>query len=248
MTQKKLVLLGLAAFLLALIVVLPARWVAAFLPDTVQCTAWSGSIWRGHCRELALSDGQKVVMRLNTLQWQLKPAVLLQGRLGARFHSTWPQGETAGEVVVAPSGAIQVRGMNGRSELDRRFFGALPQGWRGMIDIRDFDLDWHNGIIGRLGGELLVTDLVEARGTALGSYRLNFVSSDTPPFNGDLTDRGGPLEVNANLEMTADQNWSLEGRMRVRDAGNSSLNRALDVLSSPDASGWRRLSMAGRFR
>lgn len=248
MRAGKAWLLGLAAFLLALLIVLPARWVAAALPDTVQCAGWSGSVWRGQCRELALSDGQKVVMRLSTLQWRLKPATLLRLRLRAQFHSTWPQGETAGEVTVAAGGAIQVRDMNGRSELDRRFFGAMPQGWHGQVDIRGFDLDWHDGIIGRLGGELLVSNLLDARGTKLGSYRLAFTPSDAPPFTGQLSDAGGPMEVAADLQLTADQNWTLEGRMRVRDAANTTLNRTLDMLSAPDASGWRRLSAAGQFR
>lgn len=248
MRAGKAWLLGLAAFLLALLIVLPARWVAAALPESVQCARWSGSVWRGQCNELALRDGETVVMRLSLLQWRLKPAALLRLRLHAGFHSVWPQGETSGEVMLASSGAIQVRGMDGRSELDRRFFGALPEGWHGHVDIRDFDLDWHDGIIGRLGGELNVTNLVDARGTALGSYRLAFTASDTPPFTGQLTDTGGPMEVAAELQLTADQSWMLDGRMRVRDAANTRLNRTLDLLSSPDASGWRRLSAAGQFR
>lgn len=248
MSWKKALLLGLATFVLALIIVLPAAWVSAALPASVQCAAWSGSVWRGQCRELSLSDGQKVVMKLSTLRWRLKPAALLGLKLKADFDSTWPQGSTEGEVAVSPSGAISVRGMNGRSELDRRFFGAMPAGWHGQIDIRDFDLDWRNGVIGRLGGELVVSDLKDARGTALGGYRLRFPSSGAAPFNGELVDTGGPLEVAAQLQLTADQAWNLDGRMRVRDAGNTSLNRALDVLSFADASGWRRLTAAGQFR
>lgn len=248
MTWKKLVLLGLAAFLLALVVVFPARWVGAMLPPAVHCDAWSGSIWRGHCQGLALSDGEEVVMKLTTLRWDLEPTALLRLRLAARFASTWPQGQATGHVAVRPGGAIQVRGMSGSSALDKRFFGAMPAGWQGQIDIRDFDLHWREGIIGRLGGELIVADLKDARGTALGSYRLTFPASDVPPFTGRLQDTGGALEVDASLQLTADQSWTLEGRMRTRDPGNAALNRGLDMLSSPDATGWRRLSAAGQFR
>lgn len=248
MKAKKAWLLGLAAFLLALIIVLPASWVGAALPSAVQCTAWSGSVWRGQCRDLALHDDQKVVMRLSTLQWRLKPASLLRLRLAAQFHSTWPQGRTSGQVAIAPGGAIQVRDMSGHSELDRRFFGAMPAGWHGQVQIQGFDLDWRDGIIGHLGGELVVSELVDARGTALGGYRLAFTESATPPFTGELTDTGGPLQVAAQLALTADQSWTLEGRMRARDAANASLNRTLDMLSFADASGWRRLSAAGQFR
>ena len=190
MTARKAWLLGLAAFLLALIIVLPAGWVGAALPSAVQCTTWSGSIWRGQCRDLALHDGQQVVMRLSSLQWRLQPASLLRLRLAARFDSVWPQGQATGHMAVAPGGAIQVRDMAGHSELDRRFFGAMPAGWHGGVQIREFDLDWHDGIIGHLGGELIVSDLVDAGGTALGGYRLAFARSQVPPFTGELTDTG----------------------------------------------------------
>lgn len=247
MSPLRLVLLGLAAFLLALVVVFPASWMGALLPAAVQCENWAGSVWRGQCRGMALQDGGKVVMRLDALQWKLRPAALLRLKLAAQFDSRWPQGEAAGNVAVGPGGAIEVRGMSGRSVLDKRFFGAMPAGWQGHIDIRDFDLDWQAGTIGRLVGQLLVTDLADARGMVLGSYQLVF--PDAPaPYTGQLTDAGGPLEVNAQLQLTQDQNWSLEGRMRTREGGDARLGRALDMLSSPDATGWRRLSAAGQFR
>jgi hypothetical protein len=247
MRLRTVLLLGLAAFLLALLVVFPAGWVNAFMPDAVKCGAWSGSVWRGQCQDLLLSDGEKPVMQLATLRWELKPLSLLRLKLSARFHSTWPEGETTGQVAVAPSGQIQVRNMSGRTVLDRRFFGAMPAGWRGQLEIRGFDLDWHAGSIGRLGGEMLVTDLLDARGTSLGSYRLVFPAGGTPPFSGTLNDSGGPLEVQARLELTADRNWTLDGRMRTRDSQDASLDRALDMLSFAEADGWRRLSAAGRF-
>ncbi|MFO7326541.1 MAG: type II secretion system protein N [Pseudomonadota bacterium] len=248
MRLRGALLLGLAAFLLVLLVAFPARWAAAFVPEAVQCAAWAGSVWRGQCRELVLHDGGKPVMRLTSLNWQLRPLSLLSLAPAARVHSVWPEGEALGEVSVSASGQFRVRELSGRTALDRRFFGALPAGWRGQLDLRGFDLDWQDGIIGRLGGELLVSDLVDARGTALGSYRLVFEPAASPPFTGTLTDRGGPLEVSARLELTADQSWSLEGRMRARNQGDAALNRALDMLSFADAEGWRRLSAAGQFR
>jgi hypothetical protein len=248
MTTRKALLLGLAAFLLALLIVLPASWMGAALPESIRCTQWGGSIWRGQCRELTLSNGEKVVMKLTSLQWKLKPGALLRLSVGAEFHSDWPQGEAAGHVQVKPGGHIVVRDMSGSSQLDQRFFGALPQGWQGHIDIRDFELDWSNSTIGHLGGELVVANLVDRRGLALGGYRLAFPPASTSPYDGELTDTGGPVEVQARVQFTSDQSWTLEGRMRARNPDDVRLAQGLDMLSSPDSSGWRRLSAAGQFR
>lgn len=248
MKTRKAVVLGLAAFLLALLIVLPASWVGAALPAGIQCGQWGGSIWRGQCRDLSLSDGDKVVMRLASLDWKLQPTALLRLSLAAEFRSSWPQGDARGRVRLRPGGLIVLRDMAGRSQLDRRFFGALPDGWQGHIDIRQFELDWNRGTIGHLGGELVISDLVDRRGVPLGGYQLAFPASSTEPYTGELRDTGGPVEVKAQLQFTADQSWTLEGQMRARNPADTQMAQALDMLSSPDASGWRRLSAAGQFR
>jgi hypothetical protein len=247
MKARKAVLLGLAVFLLVLLFVLPASWVAAVLPTGVQCGQWGGSVWRGQCIDLTVSDGGRSTVTLDSLHWKVTPLALLRFSLAADFQGAWPQGAAAGHIVVRPGGSIRLRGLTGRSLLDQKFFAALPAGWNGSVDLRELELDWHTGSLDRLGGELEVHDLFDARGMALGSYRLEFPPSSTLPFTGQLRDTGGPVEVDATLQLTAERAWSLEGRMRVRDPADELLNRRLDMLNAAGADGWRRLSAAGHF-
>lgn len=247
MNLKKALLLGLVAFALALIVVLPARWIEGALPAGVQCGRWAGSVWRGQCNELTLSDAGKVVMKLATLRWRLQPKALLGLKVSADFQSRWANGQASGRVVLSPGGTIQLRDMVASTLLDPTALGALPAGWSGQAQLARGEFDWKEGRIGRLGGLLDVSGLTDRRGTALGSYRLDLPAGSTPPFTGQLTDIAGPVQVEARLELTAERNWSLEGRMRQRDPSDLRLSRQLDMLGSPDASGWRRLSAAGDF-
>ncbi len=247
MNLKKALILGLVAFALALIVVLPASWIEGALPSGVQCARWSGSVWRGQCNELTLSDGGKVVMKLASLGWKLRPMALLGLKVRADFQSRWSNGQASGQVALGPGGTIQLRDMMASMLLDPTALGALPAGWSGQARLERGEFDWKDGRLGRLGGLLDVSGLTDRRGTALGSYRLDMPAGGTPPFTGQLTDTGGPVQVEAKLELTADRNWSLEGRMRQRDAGDLRLSRQLDMLGSADASGWRRLTAAGDF-
>lgn len=248
MKVRTIVLLGLAAFLLTLVIVMPARWVALALPARVQCDAWAGSIWQGQCQQLSISDNGRSTLRLTSLRWKLHPAALLRLSLSAEFQGAWAQGSAAGRVLVRPGGQVQLRDVQGQSGLDQSFLGSLPAGWNGRLELRQVELDWDAGQVGRLGGELIVSDLADARGSALGSYQAQFASSTTPPFTGELRDTGGPVELQAQLTLSADRSWSLDGRMRARNTGDAALARRLDVLSPADASGWRRVSAAGYFR
>lgn len=247
MRARKAILLGLAAFLLALLLVLPASWVGRALPEGVNCARWAGSIWRGQCIELTVRDAGTGVMRIDSLRWKLRPLSLLRLNLSADFEGSWSKGQAQGRIAVAPGGAIRLRELAGASLLDKSVVRSLPAGWSGRVELRDVEFDWNAGTLGRLGGEVLVNDLEDGRGNALGSYQLQLAPGDSPPFAGQLRDTGGPLEVAAQLQLAADRSWSLEGRMRARNAADQALGRKLDMLAAPDASGWRRLSAAGDF-
>lgn len=247
MNQKKALLLGLVAFALALVVVLPASWIEGALPSGVQCGRWSGSVWRGQCQELTLSDSGKVVMKLASLRWKLHPMALLGLKVSADFQSRWSNGEASGKVALGAGGTIQLRDMTADTLLDPTALAALPAGWSGQARLDRGEFDWKDGRLGRLGGLLDISGLSDRNGTQLGSYRLDLPAGSKPPFTGQLTDTGGPVQVEAQLELTAGRNWSVEGRMRLRDPADPRLSRQLDMLSSPDAAGWRRLSAAGDF-
>jgi len=248
MKPRRALLLGALAFSLALIAVLPVRWVAGALPPHIHCAAWSGSIWRGHCQDLRVSPGTRTAMRLAEVSWKVRPTALLRLALAVEFQGRWPDGQATGFLEARSGSRLSVRDTALQSVIDRRLVGALPQGWNGRADIRQLEIDYDNGRVDRLGGEIRITGLVDGRGNALGGYTLVMPSSTTPPFTGALRDAGdGPLEVDAQLQLGADRSWSLDGRMRARDAGNMRLARQLDLFASPDAAGWRRLSAAGSF-
>jgi hypothetical protein len=247
MKLRKAIILGLAAFLLALLLVLPASWVGKALPPGVQCARWAGSIWRGQCGELTVRDSGTGVMRIDSLRWKLRPLSLLRLNLSAEFDGRWAKGQAQGLITVAPGGVIRLRELDGASLLDRSVVRSLPEGWNGRAELRDVEFDWNAGTLGRLGGELTIDGLADARGNALGSYHLQLAPAEAPPFNGHLRDTGGPLEVDAQLQLAANRSWSLEGRMRARNPSDQALGRKLDMFAAADASGWRRLSAAGDF-
>lgn len=247
MKLRKALIVGVAAFLLALLLVLPASWVGKALPEGVQCARWAGSVWRGQCGELTVRDSGTGVMRIDSLSWKLRPLSLLRLNLSAEFEGRWAKGRAQGLITVASGGAIRLRELDGASLLDPSVVRSLPAGWNGRIELRDVEFDWNAGTLGRLGGELMVNDLADARGNALGSYHLQLAPASTPPFSGHLRDTGGPLEVDAQLQLAANRSWNLEGRMRARNPADQTLGRKLDMFAAADPSGWRRLSAAGDF-
>jgi hypothetical protein len=241
-------LLGIAAFLVAMLVVLPARWVGGLVPPIAQCMPWSGTIWRGRCSQLTVRVPGQQPITLAAARWELHPLRLLRARLAADVVLEDPRLEGTGSLEVARNGLLQLRGVAARAQLDPQFPGGLPAGWRGRVEIEALDLDWQVDQLRRLQGELRFLDLKDEQGRDVGSFQASFPAASGPPFTGQLTDLGGPLEVRATVALTVERNWSLNGTVKVRDGQDSGLRRYLEALGAPDAAGRYPLSATGTFK
>jgi hypothetical protein len=239
--------LGVAAFLVAMLVVLPARWVGGLLPPAAQCRQWGGTIWRGRCNQLTVQVPGQRPITLESASWRLHPLRLLRGRVAADVVLEDPRGEATGSLELARGGLL-LRGLAARAQLDPQFPGGLPAGWRGRLEMQSVDLDWQANSLQHLQGEFRFFELRDERGRDLGSYQAIFPAATAPPFKGQLTDLGGPLELRAAVELSVERNWSLNGTVMVRGGEDGGFRRYLEALGAPDASGRYPLSATGTFK
>ena len=246
--NRRVLILGIAAFLLALLVVLPARWVGGLLPSSAQCAEWSGTIWRGQCGQLTVQVPGQTPVTLESAGWKLHPLTLLRGRLMADVTIVDARGDATGRIEVTRDELLILRGVSAHAQLDPQFPGGLPAGWRGRMEMQGLDLDWQANTLRRLQGEFSFVDLRDERGHDIGSFHASFPEAAAPPFKGQITDMGGPLELRAMLELTTERNWSLNGTIAVRGGDDTGFRRYLEALGAPDASGRYPLSATGTFK
>ncbi len=246
--KSRVVWLGLAAFLLALIIVLPASWIAGFLPPQLHCAAWSGSVWRGQCSGLAVQQAGAEPLQIERLHWKLQPAALLRLSLRATFDLRTSQGTASGQVELGRNGRMALQDVSVAAQFDRRLATMLAAGWTGQLEGQHLVMRVQGNVLQALSGELALHDFNDGRGGSFGSYRLQFPPVEAPPFAGALQDTGGPLEVTASLTISADRRWRLEGLVAARPGADRGLQTRLDYLGAPDANGRRRLAAEGSFR
>ncbi len=244
----RLLLLGLLAFVVALAVVLPARWVGGLLPSDVQCAQWGGTLWRGSCEQLSVQVPGKSPVMLETTRWTLHPLPLLRGRVAAEIAITDTRGEVSGHVEFGRHSLLILRGMTIRARFDPQLPIAMPEGWRGRAEIQQLELEMQANQLLHLQGDFGFHDLRDENGQDLGSYRVVFPPATAPPFKGQVSDAGGPLELHGTLELTADRRWSLDGTVTPRADADRDITRNLEMLGGPDAAGRYPLSATGSFR
>jgi hypothetical protein len=243
----RLVWLGLAAFLVAVLVVLPSRWMAWALPAQVQCATWTGSVWRGQCTGLTVQQA-RAPLEIQTLRWKLHPLSLLRLAVKADFSARTAQGTVSGVAKLERQGRMAVEDLAVDALFDRRLATMLAEGWSGQLEARNLTLQMQGNTLQALSGEVVLRDFKDAQGATFGSYRLVFPPADAPPFAGTITDSGGPLAVEATVTISADRRWQLDGLITPRSDASPELRSRLAILAAPDTNGGHRLLSEGTFK
>lgn len=244
----------LLAFLVGAVVWFPAALSVQALPAPYVCAAPSGSLWRGGCEDLRVGGAS-----VGALSWRLRTLPLLRGRISADVSWARSGSFLDGRVDAAVS-AVEVRGLRGEADIST--LRALPlwppsllRAWspgegRLRIDLERIDLQHRR--LTRIEGQVDVDRLVSLGRERwdLGDYRLEWREGQTPV--GRLTDRGGPLALEATIAAAAMADdadappggaWRLEGQVQARDPA---WRPRLMVFGPPDTAGRHALSIEWR--
>jgi hypothetical protein len=242
-------LLGLAAFLIFLSLTAPATLltdqIGARLPgfgvQAVEGTATEGAMlgasWRG--------------VRVERLSWRWRPLALLAGRLEFRLNADDPEIKLTGNAALGLNRQTRVRDLVGRLPLTK--FGNLAGSAKPPLDgLADIDLS--ELVLSPAGRPLAARGAIRIRNlrAALGQP-LNLgdhaVQLDSPQgaegVRGQIKDSGGPLALEATLNLLPDGRYRLTGQAGIRDPGNPALRQAMSLLGPPGSDGRWALNFSG---
>jgi general secretion pathway protein N len=243
---RQSLILAVIGFMLVLLVRLPARWISPLLPRSVQCQRLDGSAWSGTCTGLTASGGA-----LGDLSWDLHPLQLLRARLDLSLDLTNQGNYLRGEVALGFGGALHGRDVSVDLPLTSALVSSLPAGAHARLLGKLSRIEWSGKFLSDLQGELDIQDLVGPQGLAFGNYQASFGaqsgagSTDAP--SGIVHDTGGPLALEATLQLNRDPGYVLQGRVGARPSASPDIIDVLKYLGSPDATGRRPFSLAGTF-
>jgi general secretion pathway protein N len=238
--------LGVLAFVAALVAVLPVRWLSFLLPDQLHCGSLQGSLWNGSCNEVSLRDGSGPPLTLQTLRWKLHPAALLRLTISADVSAKQQLGQLQASLSMHRE-RISLEHLSASGTLDHSLLPVLPVGWSGRLEARDVTLVLDADKLLTLRGAASLHELNDGRGVPYGNYVLEFPPQPNAPFAGQLRDQGGPLDLAARVTVNGDRSWQVDGTITARSGAPVAVQERLRALGTMDAAGKYPLSAAGTF-
>ncbi len=233
-----LALIGVLAVAAVVVCVLPASLITRFLPPTIQAEDFSGSLWHGSAGRITAAGRPA-----GAVEWRVHPLALLGLRVDADLH--WVKGGFVLDGSVDSTRTeIALSNVSGGGPMaDRRDF-ARGAGWRGSAGVRiarlTADLSATGATPTSASGEVTLADVSAAQiasGANLGSYDLRFEPASQAGASGAdlsaaLTDTGGPLAVNAAIQLSMKTRSGLfSGTVKERADAPAALQSQLDNLA-----------------
>ena len=249
---RGLLAVGFLALCCFAVATLPASLISGtFQRYGISATSYDGTIWSG------VANGAVVRgTTLGELHWHARPLALLRGRAAADVEFALPDGSASAKVAAGPGGQLDLS--NVRLDLPLEFFAQAPsgmaRGWHGRATGAFDEIEVAAAWPVAARGKVQLSGLVMPQ---LGQYEIGSFEIVAPdprapsPESSDVrarvTDKGGPLSLDAVLTLAPGRSFLLEGTVAPRDGAPAGLARALEFLGPADAAGRRQIGMSGTF-
>lgn len=238
-----LAVLGLVTYLVFALVSFPARVaVAWFAPPDITLTGIQGTVWKGRAALGAVAG-----VALSDLTWDLQPAGLLLGRLGAEVTTRLADGFVETSVSATPSRIVltDLRGTSRLSAFDELLaLGGVDGLLTWQMERLELVEQWPVRAIGRLRVASLSAAPLGVDN--LGDYQLDFADQATGTgVSGVVKDTNGPLAVSGTLILTPERAYSIDGKVTARANASQTLSNGLALLGNPAPDGSRNFGFSG---
>lgn len=244
--MRKGIAAGLAAFLVTLIAVLPARLITPLLPGNVTVGLLDGTLWSGRTDSVTVNGRD-----LGALRWRMRPLQLFRGLLGLDLELNRADGQGRGQVGFGLGDRFEARNFSGNFPVAALPPGIAPAGWAGNVQAELAMLLFRPGATPKIDGTIELRNLKAPPpdGTSIGSYRLVFDENSRrdDQLVGTLQDLEGPMQVTGTLSLGAERNYVVDGMVAPRAGASEAVTGTLRFLGAPDAQGRRPFSLAGTY-
>jgi hypothetical protein len=240
-----LVAAGIAAFLIFLTALVPARLLTRVAPPGIAAAGLDGTIWSGRASSVRLQGRD-----LGAASWSCSPWRLLILEWSCRM-AMQPVG---GQLSVALSGAfdsdeIEARDLRGNLPITLLENVVTPAGWTGRLDLEVANAIIAGGLPQDAQGSIIVRNLKApgSGGAMLGDFELTIGEGavGSAGLTGRLNDLGGPLQVRGTIELKRDRSYLVSGEVAPGPGAGSAIFETLAILGPADGAGRRPFSLEG---
>ncbi len=245
----RFLLLGLAAYVVFLVVTFPAAYAYRLIEDrlegTVRLGGIDGTVWSGSAQALK-TDG----LYLENIAWSIRFWPLLLGRLELELDSADKALKFSGYTGRTLGGTVYIRKLQGQTPVATlQAMTPYPvPALQGQLIFGDLEIALSDGRLVKGAGNLLWEGATITVGSPLelGGFALELTTQDQD-ITGVLKDTGGPLQAEGTVKLTPEGSYQLKGKLTPRDGNGPLAQRLRMMLGAPGPAGDYEVNHTGQL-
>ncbi len=244
----KYILTGGIAFVLFLVLTLPANFIHAQIKDNLPVKLYQveGTLWSGHAQTLITPNG----FRAQAISWKFRPLSLLLGKMS--FKTKFITEGGYGNVIFNRGllGSLSLNEVDIKIPITdlKPFLKTVPVDIKGVLDgqLEEVELS-DTMMIASASGTLswnhaIIDALSELK---VGDFILTLEPNDDGTKGVIKSKDGGPLEMNGILQLNADGNYDFKGELKAKARAPRELKQALQFIGRAGPTGKIPLKTSG---
>jgi general secretion pathway protein N len=244
-------LIGLGAYLLIMVISLPAEHVLGWTADNQQKPPFTygyikGSLWRGKMEAITVNG-----VALDKLKWRFSPSELLFGRIGFTIQINHAGQELEADVAKGFGNEIQIEDISGviQAALVPPMIDLAQIGVDGNVNLNLEELTLSDNQIIYAEGQVqwLGSALKSPFAIKVGDLQADLETDDTGAVKAKIKDLGGPTAVSGELTLTQDGNFQVNGQIKPGADSDPRLGGALSAISKRKPDGSYQISYSARL-
>ena len=213
------------------------------VPDFIVLTSSPEGSWNS-----GRSTGINVAgFKISELNWKLRPAALLLGRLQFDMDCNMPGGKSSWTLQLSRS-TLAIKRL--RVELSAAILGQTMPGFElsGSLRSEDVSFKLQNGLIASAAGRASWNEagINSPYNMAIGGLVLELTTGETG-INLKINDAGGPLQASIIGLLGPNGEYSFDGTISARQGSPPDLATFLQLFGRPGSDGMILIALKGRL-
>lgn len=241
---KALISIGVAAFLVGIVTMLPARVVYHWIqPPGVAVSGIQGTAWNGKIAEMTVNG-----VYLSKIEWRLQPSSLLVAKLKYELEAEPAGGFFESLLAVGVSGDVELQQMSASLPLASVAGATGIRGLTGLVSLQMETLTIEDGFIGEADGTVRVANVrLPLIGTQnLGGYEAVLTSQDDGLL-ASVEDTDGIVDIAGALQISPDRSYSFVAAVAAKPDTPDNIAQRLQFLPPATSAGKRELRLEGKL-
>jgi len=247
MKKKYYIFTAAGAYLLFLLVTIPAQFVTGIISDNapLEIQGVSGSLWNGRAYLITADNS----VTLNNTRWSFKAWKLLIGQLAVDMTTQYAGNNIETEIGTSFLGRYFVNDLSAAvtaNELAQSADIPLAQ-LSGLVTLHIEHAQWQQGELPLATGEIKWQDaaVTFADTASLGNVFIILGESEQQQLIAAISNQGGDIKIEGKAELVPAADYSLDLTLTPTASANNNIKQSLGMFAKRQANGEYQLKKSG---